>query len=116
MNRKQVMFGNKLRELRMQKNFTQEQLGDLVDVSANAIGQFERGIMYPNFETLHRIICALEVDANLFFSNSFVECPEPARLFAALIKDMEQEEQDAIGKFLNDLSRVLTFPKEDENL
>lgn len=115
MNRKQVMFGNKLRELRIQKNYTQEQLGALIDVTANAIGQFERGIMYPNFETLHRIICTLEVDANLFFTNVSTEYPEQARWFGALIKGMESDEQDTVSDFLSNLSRILTLHKEDEN-
>lgn len=67
MNKRQQMFGNRLRELRIQKKLTQEQLGEYIGVTPNAIGQFERGNMYPNFETLYRIIAVLDIDANLFF-------------------------------------------------
>ena len=116
MNRKQQLFGNKLKELRIQKNLTQEALGDFAGVSANAIGQFERGIMYPNFETLYRIILALDVDANLFFLDVPKEYPYSARLFAEIIKKMKKEERVAVSEFLNNLSHIVSLTREDESI
>lgn len=114
MNRKQQMFGNKLKQLRLQKKLTQEQLGDSIGVTANAIGQFERGIMYPNFETLHRIITVLGVDANLFFSDKSKDYPYSARWFAELIKGMNDEDRIAASKFLSGLSRIMASGNEKE--
>lgn len=116
MNRKQQLFGNKLKELRIQKNLTQETFGDYAGVSANAIGQFERGIMYPNFETLYRIITALNVDANLFFLDVSSEYPYSARLFAETVKSMEKEEKITVSKFLSSLSHIISLTREDENI
>jgi len=116
MNKKQQLFGNKLKELRMQKKLTQEALGDFAGVSANAIGQFERGIMYPNFETLYRIILALDVDANLFFLDVPKEYPYSARLIAEIIKKMKKEERVAVSEFLNNLSHIVSLTREDESI
>ena len=116
MNKKQQLFGNKLKELRMQKKLTQEALGDFAGVSANAIGQFERGIMYPNFETLYRIILALDVDANLFFLDVPKEYPYSARLIAEIIKKKKKEERVAVSEFLNNLSHIVSLTREDESI
>lgn len=100
----------------MQKKLTQEALGDFAGVSANAIGQFERGIMYPNFETLYRIILALDVDANLFFLDVPKEYPYSARLIAEIIKKMKKEERVAVSEFLNNLSHIVSLTREDESI
>ncbi len=60
-----------------------------------------------NFKTLYHIISALNIDANLIFSNSTSEYPEQAKWFAALIKDMSYEEKLTVIKFLSNLSRIV---------
>lgn len=116
MNRKQILFGNRLKELRLRKNMTQEQLGTQLGITANAVGQFERGIMYPNFETLYRIINVLDVDANLIFSKDTVEYPTQSKWFAALLSDMSDEEKLVVSKFLENLSRILIQPQTEMSL
>lgn len=112
MNRKQQLFGNKLRELRIQKRLTQEQLGEAIGVTANAIGQFERGIMYPNFETLYRIILTLDIDANIIFSNQSRNSSSSAKWFGELIGNLKREERVAISNFLNQLSHIIILNDE----
>ena len=112
MNRKQQLFGNKLRELRIQKRLTQEQLGEAIGVTANAIGQFERGIMYPNFETLYRIILTLDIDANIIFSNQSRNSSSSAKWFGELIGNLKREERVAISNFLNKLSHIIILNDE----
>ena len=68
MNKSQLTFGHKLRELRENKGLTQEQLAERVGITANAVGQFERGKIFPNYETTANIINVLDIDANLLFS------------------------------------------------
>lgn len=114
MNKRQQMFGNRLRELRIQKRLTQEQLGEYIGVTPNAIGQFERGNMYPNFETLYRIIAVLDIDANLFFSCKSTDYPYSAGLFTNLLEEMSDNDRVAVSRFLSGISQILVTTNEDE--
>lgn len=60
-------FGIRLKQLRLECGLTQEQFGEMINVSSNAVGQFERGVISPNYCTLLSIIKTLNVDANLLF-------------------------------------------------
>ena len=46
------MFPEKLKELRLAKGLSQEELGDIIHVSSSAISQYERGQSYPRRENL----------------------------------------------------------------
>jgi len=58
----QKNFGKRLRYLRRDRDLTQEQLAELIDLSVNAISLLERGRTSPSFETLVKLAKALNVD------------------------------------------------------
>lgn len=107
MNKSQLTFGHKLRELRESKGLTQEQLAEKVGITANAIGQFERGKIFPNYETIANIINVLDIDANLLFSRDSVDYPAEAIWIAKTMADLSFEERQRVGKFLEDISKIL---------
>lgn len=106
MNKNQFLFGNKLRELRTSKGLTQEQLGEKINVSANAVGQFERGKILPNYITVVNIINALDIDANLLFSREKVDYPDNAKWIAKIFEKLSYEEKQTVGRFLEDIAKV----------
>jgi transcriptional regulator with XRE-family HTH domain len=55
------VFGSTLRRLRMQRGFTQYQLGALTRLSTTFIGEMERGLKAPNLEAVVAIAEALRV-------------------------------------------------------
>lgn len=60
-------FGKRLRQLRRQRNMTQEQLANVAEVSVEFISYIERGINAPSFETIEKLAKALDVEpAELF--------------------------------------------------
>lgn len=60
-------FGKRLRQLRRQKDLTQEQLAEVTGLSVDSISNIERGINAPSFQTLERLAKALSVSvAELF--------------------------------------------------
>jgi len=61
--------GKLIRELRIKKGFTQEELADKTEVSARTIQRIENGEVDPRLYTLQMIAKALEVDYNLFVEN-----------------------------------------------
>lgn len=56
------LFGKRIRQLRRSRDLTQEELADLVSVSAEFISNLERGVNAPSFDTLEKLAEALDVD------------------------------------------------------
>jgi len=61
--------GKLIKELRIKKGMTQEELADKTEVSARTIQRIENGEVDPRAYTLQMIAKALEVDYNLFVGN-----------------------------------------------
>ena len=60
-------IGEKLRNLRIQKNLTQEELGERTDLSKGYISQLERDLSSPSMETFFSILEVLGVTPEEFF-------------------------------------------------
>ena len=61
-------IGPKLRELRIAKNLTQEELADRAELSKGFISQLERDLTSPSIATLVDILQCLGTTINEFFS------------------------------------------------
>lgn len=48
-------ISERLKELRINKGLSQEELGEIIGVSASAIGMFEQGRRFPRKETLEAL-------------------------------------------------------------
>lgn len=66
-------IGNKLKELRVQKGLTQEELADRAELSKGFISQLERDLTSPSIATLVDILQVLGTDLNEFFSEKTEE-------------------------------------------
>jgi transcriptional regulator with XRE-family HTH domain len=60
-------IGEKLRNLRIQKNLTQEELGERTDLTKGYISQLERDLSSPSMETFFSILEVLGVSPAEFF-------------------------------------------------
>lgn len=65
-------IGEKLRNLRIQKNLTQEELGERTDLSKGYISQLERDLSSPSMETFFDILEVLGVTPAEFFKQKRV--------------------------------------------
>ena len=65
-----MQIGNKLRELRIAKNLTQEELADRAELSKGFISQVERDLTSPSIATLVDILQCLGTDLKDFFSDT----------------------------------------------
>jgi transcriptional regulator with XRE-family HTH domain len=54
-------FGNKLRNIRLQKNLSQEMLANDADIPINQIGRIERGEIATSLSTIFKIVNALNI-------------------------------------------------------
>jgi len=64
------MVGNKIAEARKKMNISQAQLAQMLFISSQAVGKWERGESMPDITTFNRIAEILGVDLN-YFSDSF---------------------------------------------
>lgn len=55
--------GSNIRRFRKEKGLTQNELGDLLEISEAMVGQYERGVRNPKLETIEKIAAALNVTA-----------------------------------------------------
>jgi transcriptional regulator with XRE-family HTH domain len=62
------LFGERLRELRTERNLSQERLAELAGLDRNYIGQIERAERNVALVNIVRIAKALEVDAGELFT------------------------------------------------
>lgn len=60
-------IGHKLKELRIQKGLTQEELADRSELSKGFISQLERDLNSPSIQTLVDILTCLGTDLKVFF-------------------------------------------------
>lgn len=67
--KKKMETGKLIKELRLKKGMTQEELADKTEVSARTIQRIENGEVDPRAYTLQMIARALEVDYSLFTEN-----------------------------------------------
>ena len=56
------LLGKRIKELRVAKNLTQEDLSELTDIGASSISKIESGYFHPTDENLERIANALNVE------------------------------------------------------
>lgn len=66
-------FGKRLREYRLARHLTQEQLGELVGVSYQHIGMLERGKRSPSMEMLISLCYALDCTCDSLLTDSLPE-------------------------------------------
>lgn len=102
-------ISNRIYELRLSKNLTQESLADKAGMDVNALGRIERG-QNSNIkvETLEKIINALEVDYNSFFSFQDQE-NNYSKIIAKLSLVNNQE------KFLDVFNKILDIELDNSN-
>lgn len=62
-----VLFGERVRELRTQKNLSQEQLANLADVHRTYIGMIERAEKNITLINIEKIAKALQIELKDFF-------------------------------------------------
>jgi len=68
-----LSIGNKIKELRVQKNLTQEELADRAELSKGFISQVERDLTSPSIATLMDILQCLGTNPEEFFSGTASE-------------------------------------------
>lgn len=63
-----ISLGDRLKEARKAAGMTQRQLADKIRVSNTSISNWEKGVSYPDPDTIQHLCWALDVQPNYFFA------------------------------------------------
>lgn len=95
-------FGDRLRNLRTERNLHQSELGELLELSPSAIGSYERNLREPSYFHLVKI-------ADLFsVSLDYLLCRTDERL---TISDYTKQDSLPLAKLLNDYTVTMDGEK-----
>ncbi|WP_019637871.1 helix-turn-helix domain-containing protein [Paenibacillus fonticola] len=105
--------GNRIRELRKSKNWTQEQLAEAATLHYSYIGGVERGDRNISLETLEKIVTALDVPAwELFRHEDKSDKHILLHEHVSLISNRSAEEIAIITKITKDIISAMELHKE----
>lgn len=70
-------LGKKIKKMRIERDYTQDKLAELVDISQKALSSIELGENFVSAETLDKILSAFEITAEeLFATNRYKDSQE----------------------------------------
>lgn len=100
-------IGNKIKELRLKKGITQQELADAMDLSISTISLYESGQRKPGINALSRLGEVLGVDPSYFISDieSKVNMEFSPRV-AKIARDMEDLSDEAINFVANIITNL----------
>lgn len=102
------IIGARIRQYRLDKGLTQEDLAFEVNTSATYISNIERGIKKPSLQKLSQIADVMNVTVNDFIYNpSFLSSPSIDRSFQDLISQCPPEKQKSITKNIAEIIHMI---------
>ena len=100
------MFGERLRTLRRQKNFTQEQLAEMINIQPENYSRIENGLSFPKPENIVKISQALDVEIAELFQFSNINNYE--QVLEKIISKLKNDEQTTVMtyKYLKSMGKI----------
>lgn len=100
-----IILGNRIRECRKERGFSQEILAEKSGVSTNTISRIEGGQMAMSVGILQKIVKALGVDANtlLGVSTEVNETEIWVSAFSSRVQELKENEQEILKHTMNAL-------------
>ena len=92
---KKLKIGEAIRKQRKKQGLTLNELGEKIGISGSLVGQYERGVVNPKYETVVRFANALDVS--------------PRELFGPAFSDMVNQEVENIYKNSSDVTSVKVY-------
>ena len=100
-----IILGNRIREYRKERGFSQEILAEKSGVSTNTISRIEGGQMAMSVGILQKIVKALGVDANtlLGVSTEVNDTKIWVSAFSSRVQELKENEQKILKHTMNAL-------------
>ena len=99
-------FGNRLRELRIQKGYTQEKLSESIGIQPENYSRIENGLAFPKPENIEKISNVLNIEiAELFLFKQTNNYDEILKTVVDKLKN-DEEITMVVYRFLNCMGKV----------
>ncbi len=86
------LLGQRIKELRTKKGFTQEQLTEKLNIGQRTLSKIERGNTFVSAETLAKLLIALDVSIDELFNFGYLQ--EKEAIKEELIDAIQNEKID----------------------
>lgn len=95
------LLGRRIKEIRIAKNLTQEDLSELTEIGASSISKIESGYFHPTDENLEKIAKALNVEPYKLYMFNHKKCIKEIRQdIIKMINDATDDEIRIVYKVL----------------
>lgn len=114
----QSEFGDRLKELRRQKNLSQQEVADKIGMHFTNISRYERGLARPNSETLKKLAEILSVSSGYLIEGTLEDGVqahfEDRELLLQFqqVQELPEEDKATVKKLLD----AFLFQKKVQNL
>lgn len=107
-----LTFGERLRQLREERNLTQKALASVIGVSPRMVSFYESGAHFPRDEgTLLKLAAFFEVSTDYLLGYSQLRTQEPLHRLNQAFQNLPQAERESLMDFLDFLSAKQKRPK-----
>ena len=69
--KKMIFLGENIQTIRKHRKMKQQELADKIGINMQSLSKIERGVNYPTFDTLEKIMDVLGVTPNLLLSGKW---------------------------------------------
>ena len=115
-----MSFGDRLKEARIMKGYTQKQLAEKLNIGGTTVTGYEKDNSEPSMNTISKIMEILDVDANFLFQDESYETTQEEKELSEKIKNLAKKYRalDSFGRQTVDivLDREVTRAKELSNM
>lgn len=105
------IIGNRIKQARLAKNYTQEDLAEKIDISVAFLSRVERGNSHINLKRLNQLCGLLDVSEGYLLNGASSNAENYLEQeFAELLKTCSPEKQ----KLIYNVAKVIAETEEDE--
>ncbi len=100
-----ILIGKKLKQIRISRGISQEQLSEMIYLSPRQMSIIETGNSYPSLDTFIRIAEKLEFDINDFFNISIKKGDETREKVIEQIKSIDKKHLNLISNIIEAIEK-----------
>lgn len=100
-----VLLGKKLKQIRISRGISQEQLSEMIYLSPRQMSIIETGNSYPSLDTFVRIAEKLEFDINDFFNINIKNGDEKRARVIEQVKTASSKHLDLISDIITAIEK-----------
>lgn len=106
-----MLLGKRIKSLRKERGLTQQELGDLINVTKVSICCYENETRVPTLETLLALAQVFKVDINYFLGNDYEIVADNDSHYSVQVAKEELEFLQEIRKYNSLYSKIIENPK-----